>query len=170
MSKRFILVILFVAVLLVGALQLFLWLNRATSADELRLRAAQWPDLALTDLHGNRVSLETGMPLVLIYFNSECDHCQRQVEALKKNIHLFKRCNLVLMSSQPMAEIISFVGASGFNPVDSVAVVHVSYESIATTFGQLTLPQIFVYSGEGKLLGLFSGETTPAQIAAVIPE
>ncbi|MBL7845848.1 MAG: redoxin domain-containing protein [Cyclobacteriaceae bacterium] len=170
MPKRFILVILFLGVLLVGALQLFIWLNRSTSADELRVRARQLPDLELTDLQGNRVSLETGTPLVLIYFNSECDHCQREIEALKKDIQLFRRCSLVLMSSQPLPEIISFVAASGFKPADSVAVVHVSYESIATSFGQLTLPQIFVYSREGKLVGLFSGETNPAQIAEVIPE
>lgn len=170
MKKRILVIVIVVAVLLVAAFQLLLWLYRPTSSDELRLRAAQLPNLELTDLQGNQVSLEPGKSLVLIYFNSECDHCQREIEALKKSIRLFDRCNLVLMSSQPTSEIASFVTASWFNPADSVAVVHVSYESIATSFGQLTLPQIFVYSGEGKLVELFSGETSPAKIAKSIPE
>jgi thioredoxin-related protein len=45
----------------------------------------------------------------------------------------------------------------------------VRHEEVAERFGVLAMPQIFVYDAGGKLVELFSGETSPGKIRSAIP-
>ncbi len=150
---------------LFGSLQLYVYLSRPTPAGELREKVANVPALSLKDRHGNEFTIPTGRPVVLIYFNSTCDHCQRQLNVLRDNLGLFANAALVLMSSQSMEEVVPFTDGLGFDKESHVYLVQITHEELANVFGTLGLPHIFVYSAKGKLVGLFAGETTVAAIA-----
>lgn len=155
-------------ILVFGALQLFLWQWKPTAPDELWRRAARLPALHLTEVNGKAFTLSPGKFVVLIYFNSTCDHCQRQVSALEKAWTRFDEVSLVLMSAQAEEEISAFASSLRFPASADLKVVRCSPAEIADSFGVLSLPQIFVYDKMGSLAGLFSGETPPDSIDAVI--
>ena len=168
MVKRVLFVGSVIFILVFGALQVFLWQWKPTAPDELRQRASRLPNLHLTEVDGRPFTPTSTKPVVLIYFNSTCDHCQRQVAALEKGWQGFDDVSLVLMSVQPEDELSAFAAALSFPPTADVNVVRCRPAEIAGAFGVLSLPQIFVYSREGNLLGLFAGETPPAAIDSVL--
>lgn len=163
--KKIFLVVSILFLLLMGSLQLYVYLSRPTPPDELRAKVARLPSLSLKDRNGNAFTMPDDRPVVLIYFNSTCDHCQRQLMAIRGNLELFSTAELVLMSSQPVEEVMPFTDGLGFDTEENIHVVQVTHEELADVFGTLGLPHIFVYSAEGKLVGLFAGETTAAAIA-----
>lgn len=157
-----------VFLVLVGSLQLFIFINRPVSADELRIRAAVLPPLRLTTLDGKPYSPADKLPVVLIYFNTTCDHCQRQVEVMRRERELFAGIPVVLISSQPEDDVREFAAKADL--VESKFIItHVQQEEVAERFGVLAMPQIFVYDADRNLAGLFSGETSPAKIRSAIP-
>lgn len=155
-------------ILVFGALQLFLWQWKPTAPDELRQRAARLPSLHLVEVNGKAFTLTPGKPVVLIYFNSTCDHCQRQLTALERAWSRFDEVSLVLMSAQAEEEISAFSSALQFPTTADLKVVRCDPADIAESFGVLSLPQIFIYDEKGNLAGLFSGETSPALIDSVL--
>ncbi|MBL7850880.1 MAG: thioredoxin family protein [Cyclobacteriaceae bacterium] len=166
--RKFLFIASILFIILFGGLQLFLYLNKPLPLDELRVRASVLPSLSLTTMDGESYEPKAGRPLVLIYFNTTCDHCQRQVEWFRKEISRFEGITLVWMSAQADDVLREFVRTTDFTGAE-VDVVHVRHEVVAEKFGTLALPQIFVYDGDGRLVDLFSGETDPAMIRATLP-
>lgn len=56
----------------------------------------------------NASDLPKGKPLVLIYFDPDCDHCQKLMDELFKRIHSFKKTEMVLVTFKPISEVIAF--------------------------------------------------------------
>ncbi len=164
--KRTVIIISVIFLLLFGGLQLYVFVSRPTPKEELRIRLAQLPEIALTGIDGTEFSLRKGTPLVLIYFNSECDHCQRELKDIRDHIELLSSSSLVLMSSQSLEEFASFANGLNFEDFPNVRFGRIRPEQLANTFGSLALPQIFVFSADGKLVALYSGEASPSEIAA----
>jgi len=163
--RKIFLLISAVSLLLFCSLRLYVYLSRPTPPDELRERVGRLPELSLKDSDGNPYTIEMGRPVVLVYFNSTCDHCQRQLSAIRANIGLFAAAQVVLMSTQPMEEVTPFIRGLNFDNRSDVRVVQISHEELSEVFGTLGLPQIFVYSPEGRLAALFAGETDISGIA-----
>jgi peroxiredoxin len=154
-----------VFVVLFGALQIYINLRKPTPTDELRIRASELPPLSLTALDGNAFRIPQGKPIVLIYFNSTCDHCQRQLEAMRKERGLLDDVTVILMSAQPLEDLHAY-----FNGIDlgHFNVVHVPPEQVSEKFGVLALPQVFVFGANRQLLDLFAGETAPEKIKSLL--
>ncbi len=165
--KRVFIIVAIVSLLFLVSLQVFVYFSQPTSTEELETRVGTLPELTLTGIDDHEFKLTPGKSTVLIYFNSDCDHCQREIAALREKPELFAEASLVLMSAQPLQEIQTFASTIDFGTADA-RFVHVSHEQIATVFGTLGLPHIFVYSKEGKLMEIFSGETPPEAIAKVL--
>jgi peroxiredoxin len=163
--KKILLVVSLALILVFGGIKILLP-HLPKKELELRLKAATLPDLTLSAIDGTRTSLIRGKPIVLIYFNSTCDHCQRQVEALKSNLGLFESISVVLMSAQPLEDVIAFAATLTYS--DNLTIVRCKPEEISAKFGVLSLPQIFVYDADGALAGLFYGETNPRTIVAAL--
>jgi peroxiredoxin len=52
--------------------------------------------------------LKKDLPVLFISFNTECDHCQNEVEALKKNIDAFRGVQIIMVSHQSRKEVWRF--------------------------------------------------------------
>ncbi len=97
--------------------------------------------------------------LILIYFNSECDHCQYEVKDIMGNITDFTSATLIFMSSEPLAKINSFAEASGLKNYKNVFFTKISANDAFTSFGTLAVPHVFIYGPDRKLRKEFKGET-----------
>ena len=56
----------------------------------------------------NAVNLPKGKPLVLIYFDPDCDHCQKLMAELFKKINSFKKVEMVLITFKSVTEVAAF--------------------------------------------------------------
>ena len=56
----------------------------------------------------NAADLPKDRPLVLIYFDPDCDHCQKLMTELFKKINSFKKAQMVLVTFKPVAEVAAF--------------------------------------------------------------
>jgi thioredoxin-related protein len=56
----------------------------------------------------NAVDLPKGKPFVLIYFDPECDHCQKLMNELFKKIKSFKKVEMVLITFKSVTEVAAF--------------------------------------------------------------
>lgn len=83
----------------------------ATLCCSLNASSQQIPSFKMTLSNGktfNSVSLPKGKPLILIYFDPDCDHCQKLMTELFKNINSFKKTEIVLITFKPVPELLLF--------------------------------------------------------------
>jgi thiol-disulfide isomerase/thioredoxin len=52
--------------------------------------------------------LPKGKPVVLIYFDPDCDHCQKLMTALFKKINDFKKAEIVLVTFKTTGDVVAF--------------------------------------------------------------
>ena len=52
--------------------------------------------------------LKKGLPVLFISFNTECDHCQKEVEAIKSYIDYFSGIQIIMVSRQKRSDIMAF--------------------------------------------------------------
>lgn len=97
--------------------------------------------------------------LILIYFNSECDHCQYEAQDIKNNITFFSKATLVFMSSEPLARINAFAQTTGLIDHTNVSFTKITSHDAFTSFGALAVPHVFIYGSDKKLIKEFKGET-----------
>ena len=76
-----------------------------------RMSSQTIPPFKMT-LSNNKIfkagDLPKGKPLVLIYFDPDCDHCQKLMTELFKKINSFKKTEMVLITFKPVAEVAAF--------------------------------------------------------------
>jgi peroxiredoxin len=166
--KKGILIASAILLIVLLSLQYYLYLHRPSSPEELSARASQLPALDLTSIDGSIFRLQGGRPVVLMYFNSQCDHCQAQLNAMREQMNLFSSATIVFMSSQSLDELSRIAAIFDFIVFQNVHFVQSKPEQLSEKFGVMSLPQIFVYSAEGNLKKVFSGETAPSEIASQV--
>ena len=76
-----------------------------------RMRSQTLPSFKMT-LSNNKIfnatDLPKNKPLVLIYFDPDCDHCQKLITELFKKINSFKKSEIVLITFKPVTEVAAF--------------------------------------------------------------
>jgi thiol-disulfide isomerase/thioredoxin len=104
--------LLIISTLLILTVFLFAW---SVQRSQVRKQAqAGWRSLPnfsfynLDSLSVSRASLVSGKPTLVIYFNSECEHCQYEATELVKNAPKLESSNVVLVSSEAISKIKAF--------------------------------------------------------------
>jgi thiol-disulfide isomerase/thioredoxin len=95
--------------------------------------------------------------LILIYFNSECDHCQREIKEIEKNVDKFEDEQMIFFSSQSLKEIESFRNQTTLKDHSSVFFEKINVSDLMAVFGNPAQPTIFIYR-DGKLMQELKGE------------
>lgn len=95
---------------------------------------------------------------LILYFNSECDHCEKQAKWLSKEINLFSELELTFISFEEMSAIKAFRDKHNFNQ-KNITFLQDSRLTFSDKFGVETFPSILLYNKKGKLIHKFEGET-----------
>jgi len=127
------------------------------------------PDLALTGLDGNQLNAKaiTGKS-VLIFFQPDCDHCQRETVQIEQNLSAFKDYQLYFISDAAIPQIAEFAQTYKLAGNRSIHFYQTSIADIMRTIGAVQLPTVYVYSENGKLIKTFNGETPIGWILSVL--
>jgi thioredoxin-related protein len=107
--------------------------------------------------------------MLIIYFNSTCEHCQYELKEIREHAALFDGTHLLLVSSENMADIRTFSLQSGLTDRENVSFAKINPDDVYDTFGSVSIPHIFIYNNAGSLVKEFKGETKVEAIAKSLP-
>ena len=114
----------------------------------------------LFDFDSARLHLSSNRKTMVVYFDSECDHCQHELNQIFVNKNSFKDSDIILMSSELISTIKRYAERS--YPADlggNIRFTKINPDQAYETFGTLAVPQIFIYGTDGMLIKNFKGET-----------
>jgi len=127
------------------------------------------PDLALTGTDGSQLNAKAlSGKLILIFFQPDCDHCQREAEQIQQNLGAFKDYQLYFISDAALPQIAAFAQTYKLAGNPAINFYQTSISDIMRTIGSVQLPSVYVYSNEGKLVKSFIGETPIGWILSVL--
>lgn len=125
------------------------------------------------DLPALQLVTTTGQPIfaktlpgktVIILFQPDCDHCQREAIQIQENIEAFKDYQLYFISNVSDQELIAFAHTYKLDSPPNIHFATTSADQIISNFGPLDTPSLFIYSEGGKLVNKFIGETDISKI------
>lgn len=102
--------------------------------------------------------------VVLIHFNTTCEHCHYEVLAIKNAADEFNDAEIIFFSTEALSLIRAFASASGLGEHSNIHFAKISFTDVINTIGALSIPHIFIYGPDKKLRKEFKGETKPEAI------
>jgi thioredoxin-related protein len=100
-------------------------------------------------------------PIVLIYFDPECEHCQKLMKELFQKIDAFKSAEIIMVSFKPIEEIAAFEKQ---NNTQKHANIIVGTEGttfyVRNYYGLVTMPFTALYDKKGNLNYSYRKETS----------
>jgi peroxiredoxin len=98
--------------------------------------------------------LEPGKLLFFIFFDTECDHCQRSITYIGQHYHEFKKTAIYLISLDSVAKIIGFMNKYGSKLKDkkNVTILLDTQDEFIRKFGPRKYPSLFLYSAKKELI------------------
>jgi len=149
----------------------YLFYNVTTGYKNRRIteqKAQTLPNIQFTSFEGALVNLQSynrTIPLVIVYFHPECEHCQYEAEEIGQNAGAFKNCQLVLVTADDsLLRVKQFCNNYHLWEVDNLEVLLDTKNIFKKNFGKAVIPSVFIYNKERKLKKRFLGETKPEAI------
>ncbi|MCC9136071.1 peroxiredoxin family protein [Pontibacter silvestris] len=118
------------------------------------------PWIQLTRLDGSKIvahDLESNV--VLVVFQPDCDHCQREAKEISEHLSSFKKYDLYFISDAEMDKLSQFAKDYKLHGENNVHFVQATANDIFNNFGAIPTPSLYVYSDNGHLEKSFIGET-----------
>jgi thiol-disulfide isomerase/thioredoxin len=112
----------------------------------------------------------TTKPIVLIHFNSDCEHCQYEVSSIQGLARRFEDVELIFFSTETITAIRQFALTFELIKYSNIHFTKVDVKNIIEAIGSnsLSAPHIFIYGPDKKLRKEFRGETKPEAILKYI--
>jgi len=127
------------------------------------------PDLALTGTDGSQLNAKAiSGKSILIFFQPDCDHCQRQIMQIEQNLSGFSGYQLYFISDAALPQIEKFARTYKLAGNPDIHFFQTSIAEVIRTIGAVQLPSVYVYSEQGKLIKTFNGETPIGWILSVL--
>ena len=123
------------------------------------------PYLAFNNLDGTPTTTRD-LPggSIIILFNTDCDHCQREAKAIQEKLPSFKESTLLFIAADPVESIQKFANDYGLANQPNVRFGKAESADVYMNFGSIPTPAIYVYSKERRFVKSFLGETPVDQI------
>lgn len=151
-----------ISIFLLTLLSVALWnCNQAKKPDEsAKPPINELPYLSYTTLKGEPQSTRA-MPggSLLILFNTDCDHCQREATEIAEKNEAFKNYELLFIAADSVHLIENFAKKYNLADKPNIKFGHADYQDVFMNFGSIPTPSIYIYSRERKLVKSFLGET-----------
>jgi peroxiredoxin len=103
-------------------------------------------------------------PLALIFFNPDCEFCQREGKTIADSIELFKNDNLVFLAADTLQAIRAYADTCGLTALPSVYLIKASNFDVFRAMGAMSVPHLVLFGADGVLRREFDGETNPSKI------
>jgi thiol-disulfide isomerase/thioredoxin len=126
------------------------------------------PVMTVAKTDGSRISLNTLQGnTVLVLFNPECDHCQREAKEIREHIASFKNYSVYFISADPLPALEKFGNEYDLLTQPNIYFATTTVESILNTFGPIPTPSVYIYLDQ-QLAKKFNGEVEIEKILQAI--
>lgn len=105
------------------------------------------------------VQMIPNIPTVFIFFNPDCEFCQKVAEIFKKQRDSLGDVQWFWISDASPVSIDEFVERYKFDQISDLIVIRDSNHILSNKAQVTFLPQIFIYDHTGRLVKEFKGET-----------
>jgi cytochrome oxidase Cu insertion factor (SCO1/SenC/PrrC family) len=122
------------------------------------------PDFSFTDVNGQKItkaSLPAGMPVIVFYFDPDCDHCQQEAAWITQYKEYFKGITFVWVSWGEMDQIKAFPAKHLPGVTGTMFFTKDTDFKFDTYFGYSEIPSIYVYNKSWVRTASFREETKP---------
>ncbi|MFA6057660.1 MAG: redoxin domain-containing protein [Taibaiella sp.] len=128
------------------------------------------PALRFTDTENTLVSnkdIPKGKALMLIYFRSDCDHCEHTAQQLKTTAAKYP-VTIWMVSAEPLPTLRTFEEMMGLYDFDNLTVMQDHTQSMHRWFDFEKLPFIVLFDKSGKELKIFDELPTVETIKKIL--
>jgi len=138
---------------------------------EQRHRVASLPSFTALSLQGAPVANPVGatQPLVIIYFEPDCDHCQRQATEVTRHVAELGSVPVLWLSCDSLPALRQFAASYGLSQLPTMQVMQIR-PVVAKKLDFFMTPDIRMYDAERRLLGRYRGEASVAAIERKLRE
>lgn len=95
--------------------------------------------------------------VMLILFQPDCDHCQREAQEIRQHLNEFTEYELYFISADQMQAIEEFGKTYDLLGHPNVSFAATTVESVLGNFGPISAPSVYIYVDQ-KLVKKFNGE------------
>ena len=104
---------------------------------------------------------------ILILFQPDCDHCQREAKEIRQHLDEFKDYSLYFISSDQLPSIEQFGKSYDLLGHGNVNFASTTVDDVIKNFGPIPAPSVYIYSDQ-KLVKKFNGEVAIETILQAI--
>lgn len=127
----------------------------------------QVPVLPDSSLYTN-ANIRKHAPFVLMFFNPDCDHCQKETKELLAYKDELKNIQILMVSASTLSEIRDFYETYQLSSMPNISMGRDIQYRLGSIYKLRTYPSIFVYDSSGALAKAFVGNIgIPAILDAV---
>ena len=114
--------------------------------------------------------LELSKMLFFVFFDSDCEHCQRAITNLNQNYQLYKKIAIYLITLDDRKKIDHFMNMYGQNLKDkkNVTILQDQQNEFLRKFNPRRYPSMFLYSPVKKLLDYEDNEKGMFRVFKII--
>lgn len=116
------------------------------------------PQMTVTASDQSTINLRSlAGKVMLILFQPDCDHCQREAQEIRQHLDEFKEYEMYFISADQMEAIERFGKTYDLLGHANVKFAATTVESVLGNFGPISAPSVYIYVDQ-KLVKKFNGE------------
>lgn len=159
--KKIIKIVLFLILLLFVSYMLAIIVKKVKRKNTLTEQIQSIPEFSFVNvLNQNNFtndSITKEEACLIVYFNSECEHCQSEAKQISKRIQEFGMFQVLMISYEPKETILAFrENYKLLSP--AITFLHDSESQFEDIFGNSPIPTSFIYNKDRALVKQFKGE------------
>ncbi|MES2267826.1 MAG: thioredoxin-like domain-containing protein [Bacteroidota bacterium] len=140
-----------------------------TSAQTTPPVIAPYKILTTKDVYSTPADLKKNQPVMLIYFATDCGHCQKLVNDMKPFMKDFKNIQVVMITFSDIRMVKSFQNDYGLTSWPNFTLGTEGYTYTVQKYYQLKhTPYIAIYDHKGKLLQAYEKPPEIKELIATV--
>lgn len=147
---------------------LLIWISRREPPSGQKKAAEdEMPDFQFQLIDGTFIQasdMDVGKYTLLWFFNSDCDFCIKEVQALTDSISLFDNCQIILISYEDSTRVAAFYEQFQLKDFSRIHVAYASVENVFSMFKIYAVPTLYVYHPDRRILKYKPGPVTIQEI------
>lgn len=171
MNKRVIKVIMIVIVLTIISFLCYKVVTIALEKNAIADRIKTIPEFSFTTVDNTvftNKSIKSNLPIVFIYYDSECDFCQHEAQSISENIDAFEQIQLVFVSSEPVKKIKVFSKQYDLNESGNITFLQDDNNVFSKLFDAKFIPYTIIYNEEHRLMKSNKGQLNAQGILKIL--
>lgn len=117
-----------------------------------------------------KADLKKNHPVMIIYFNTDCDHCHQQTQDLLKNMDKLKNVQIVLASYEPLHIISAYADKNEFTKYPNILIGRDTKYFLPPFYNVAFTPFVAIYDKKGNLVKGNEGNLKPNVFLKLLKE